>query len=127
MAEAEKATSAEIKVIVLGHSWIDIRDKATQVFRKQGLHKTKERNCVMILLVVANREFLIYGDQGIHKHVRQVFWNEVRDEIARHLADDHFGEGLCAGIRLIGSKLSQHFPVKSDDRNEISNEAIVED
>ncbi len=124
---AEQATSAELKVVVLGHCWIDIRDKAAQIFRKHGLHKTAQRNCVMILLVAANREFLVYGDEGIHTHVRQAFWNQVRDEIARHLADGHFGDGLCAGIHLIGSKLSQHFPVDSDNRNEISDEAIVED
>jgi len=127
VAEVEKNTSAEIKVIVLGHAWMDIRDTAARVFRKYGLHQTRERNGVMILLVAANHEFLVYGDSGIHKKVRQDFWNEVRDEMSRLFAEDRFGDGLCAGIRLLGSRLSRYFPVASDDRNEISNEVIVED
>lgn len=126
VCEEEKRTSAEIKVVVLGHCWIDIRDKALHVFKKYGLHKTKDRNCVMLLLVVANREFVVFGDQGIHKHVRQEGWNAVRDEMARHFSEDHFGSGLCAGIRLIGETLARHFPRQPDDRNELSNEVVLE-
>lgn len=126
VSEAEKLTSAEIKVVVLGHCWIDIRDKALQLFQKYGLHKTKDRNGVMLLLVIANREFSVFGDQGIHAHVQQRFWNEARDEMARHFAADHFGSGFCSGIRLIGVTLAQYFPIRLDDRNELSNEVLLE-
>ena len=124
VGEAERGTSAEIKVVVLGHSWMDLRDKAARVFRKHGLHNTKDRNCVMILLVVANREFLVYGDKGIHEHVRQTFWNDVRDEIGRHFRANAFDEGVCAGVRLIGARLAEHFPAQADDVDELSNEVI---
>ena len=51
IADSEKLTGAEIKVIILRHCWVDIRDKALQLFRKYELDKTQERNCVLILLV----------------------------------------------------------------------------
>jgi len=126
VSEAEKLTSAEIKVVVLGHCWIDIRDKALQLFQKYGLNNTKERNGVMLLLVIANREFVVFGDQGIHAHVHQRFWDHTRDEMARHFAENRFGPGLCSGIRLIGTTLAQYFPKSPDDLNELSNEVILE-
>ncbi len=126
VAEAEKTTSAEIKVVVLGHSWQDIRDTAARVFRRHGLHNTRERNAVLILLVLANHEFLVYGDEGVHKHVRQAFWDDVRDAIASRLAQGRFCEGLCEGVRLIGDRLRRHFPPIENQPNTIPNEPILD-
>ncbi len=126
VAEAERKTSAEIKVVVLGHSWQDIRDTADRIFRQHGLRETRERNAVLILLVLANHEFLVYGDEGVHKHVRQAFWNDARDTIASRLAQGRFCEGLCEGIRLIGSRLAPYFPAAENQPNEIPNEPIFE-
>ena len=69
IAAAERKTSAEVKVIVLHYCWTDIRNKAQALFAKHKLRETKDRNAVMILLVLANREFLVYGDKGIHERV----------------------------------------------------------
>lgn len=76
--EAERSTSAEIKVVVTRHCWGNLKDKAFKIFRKLDLHRTEQRNCVLVLLVVANREFLIYGDEGIHEKVGQDSWDDVR-------------------------------------------------
>jgi uncharacterized membrane protein len=119
--DAENQTSAEIKLFVGRHCWQDIKEKAASVFRKLGLHKTEERSCVLILLVLSNREFLIYGDQGIHEKVGQDFWDTTRETMANHFKKDLFGEGLCEGIKVIGEQLAQYFPSISNDKNEITN------
>ena len=69
VAAAELRTSAEVKVVVARHCWTDLRDKAKSLFQQHELHKTADRNAVMVLLVLANREFLVYGDRGIHEKV----------------------------------------------------------
>ena len=120
-------TSAEIKVVVLGHSWQDIRDTAARVYRQYGLDQTRAGNAVLILLVLANHEFLVYGGEGVHRHVRQAFWNEVRDTIGAHLAQGRFCDGLCEGIRLMAAKLRPHHPAVENQLNEICNEPILED
>lgn len=125
--EAEKRTSAEIKVVVVRHCWDDIRRKAARVFRKFGLEGTEQRNCVLILLVVANREFLIYGDQGIHEKVGLDFWDDVRDRMRSKFAEDKFGEGICEGVRLVGEKLAEYFPYQVGDKDEISDEVVYEE
>jgi uncharacterized membrane protein len=124
--QAESRTSAEIKLFVSRHCWTNIREKAATVFKKLGLYKTRQRNGVLILLVLTNREFIIYGDQGIHEKVGQRFWDDVRTTMLSYFKKDSFGEGLCEGIKLAGEKLAQYFPYKSNDINEISNEVEYE-
>ena len=126
IAEAERQTSAEVKLAIVRHCWTDIRMKAASVFRKMGLDKTAERNCALILLVTTNREFLIYGDEGIHEKVGQDFWDDVRDAMASQFAEDRFGQGLSEGIRRIGEKLAHYFPRRKDDKDEISDDVAYE-
>jgi uncharacterized membrane protein len=127
VVEAERRTSAEIKVVTLRHCWNRIDAKAARIFRKLGLDKTRERNGVLILLVTTNREFIILGDQGIHEKVGQNFWDDVRDEMQAYFRADRFAEGLVAGIARIGEKLRAHFLRRADDRNEIPDEVTHED
>ncbi len=122
--EAESKTSGEIKVVMARHCWGKIEAKAAKIFRELGLDKTKERNCVLILFIVTNREFLIHGDQGIHEKVGQGFWDDIRDKMAAAFKQDEFGEGISQGVCLIGERLSEYFPYQRDDTDEISNEIV---
>ena len=122
--KAERSSSAEVKVVLARHCWGDLKAKARRIFQDLGLDGTKQRNAVLLLLVVANREFLIYGDEGIHAKVGQDFWSDVRDEMAEAFGRDEFGEGIARGVRRIGEKLAQHFPWQHDDVDEIPNEIV---
>lgn len=124
---AEQVTSAEIKLIVLRHCWKDIKVKAVELFRKHQLYETQERNAVLILLVTTNREFLIYGDDGINAKVGQSFWDDVKVQMQSHFCDDSFGTGLQWGIEQIGEKLKAFYPCQLDDNNEIENGIAYEE
>lgn len=118
---AENETSAEIKLVVLRRCRGSIQRQAAAVFEQYGLDQTRERNAVLILLATAGREFLIYGDQGIHEKVGQGFWDDVKEVMQTHFQQDDFGTGLQAGIERIGEKLKQYFPYLQEDINEIDN------
>jgi len=121
---AESMTSAEIKLVIVKHCLTSIKRKALKIFKKYKLDKTGQRNCVLILVVTTNRQFLIYGDQGIHEKVGQGFWEEVEKSIALKFRENKMGDGLSAGIHLIGTKLAQYFPFQFDDIDEISNDVV---
>lgn len=122
ITQAELRTSAEIKFVIARYCWSNIRDKAARVFKKFGLHRTGQRNCVLILLVTANREFYICGDRGIHEKAGQAHWDEVRDRMAEKFRQEAFAEGIAEAAGMIGQKLAQYFPRRYDDINEISDE-----
>lgn len=124
--EAERHTSAEIKLVLVRHCWGDIREKAASIFEKHGLHRTKERNAVLILLVTTNRELLIYGDEGIHEKVGQSLWDDVLDQMLAEFRRDDFATGLTLGVKRIGEKLTEFFPPRGDDVNEIADEVVDE-
>ena len=122
--DAESKTSGEIKLVMARHCWGKMEAKAAKIFRELGLDKTKEHNCVLILFIVTNREFLIHGDQGIHERVGQEFWDDIRDKMEAAFKQDEFGDGIIRGVCLIGEKLSRYFPYQRDDIDEISDEII---
>ncbi len=123
---AEKMTSAEIKLVVIKRCRVSIKRKAHKIFKKYNLDRTAQRNCVLILVVTANRQLLVYGDQGIHARVGQHFWIEVENSITTKFKENNMGDGLSAGIHLIGQKLAHYFPGHVGDENEISNDVVFE-
>ena len=102
----------------------EIKNKAHKLFRKYGLHKTAQRNAVMILVDTRSRELLIYGDDAVHQRVDEMFWSDVRDAMVEELRAGRLADALATGIRLVGEKLALLFPAVADDRNEIANDVI---
>jgi len=124
IAAAERATTAEIKVVVLRWCWSDLAGKAVEVFHRLALDRTKAHNCVLILVVRANREFIIYGDRGISARVGFDYWFDVRDVMAGHFRAGRMAEGVCEAIGMIGEKMAEHYPAQGENPNEI-DDAIV--
>jgi uncharacterized membrane protein len=122
--EAESKTSGEIKVVIARYCWGKLEAKAAKIFRELGLDKTEERNCVLVLFIVTNREFLIHGDQGIHEKVGQGFWDDIRDQMVAAFKQDKFGNGISQGVCLIGERLSEYFAYQRNDSDEISNKIV---
>ena len=122
IAEAENATSGEIRLHVESRCKVDVLDRSAQVFEVLGMHKTALRNGVLFYLATEDRQFAILGDGGINAVVPNDFWDAVRDTVIQGLAAGNAVEGLAAGIRLAGEQLAQHFPVAEDDINELSDD-----
>lgn len=120
--EAEKLTSGEIRVHIEDTFKGDIFDRAVYVFEKLNMHKTKERNGVLIYLAVKSRQFVIIGDAGINSKVGQNFWDDVKEQMLAHFKNGLFTEGLCQAINSAGEKLMKYFPYNTLDENELSDD-----
>lgn len=121
IGEAELATSGEIRVHIETSCKADALDKAAWLFRKLGMHRTADRNGVLIYLAVKDRKFAIIGDTGINSVVPLGFWDEIRDHMTRRFRENLFTEGLVEGILMAGTQLKDHFPHAKDDINEITD------
>lgn len=120
--EAEMNTSGEIRVHLESDPKGDIMKEALRTFHRLGMHKTKQRNGVLILLAPQQRQFAIIGDEGIDEVVPEDFWNEERDIIQEHFRRGDYGDGVVAAIQRVGEKLKAFFPRQDDDVNELSDE-----
>lgn len=119
---AEKNTSGEIRVHLEPHSKIDAFDRAAEVFDMLEMHKTKNRNGVLLYVAVEDRTFVILGDQGINDVVPADFWESTKDVIVAEFKQGKMKQGLVDGILMAGEQLKQHFPYQKGDINELPNE-----
>jgi uncharacterized membrane protein len=119
---AEHQTSGEIRVHLEGSCKNDVLDRAAWLFKKLDMHKTKDRNGVLIYLSTKDRKFAIIGDIGINRVVPEGFWNEIKQNMINHFTKGEFAEGIVDGIKLTGQQLKQFFPYQDDDVNELSDE-----
>jgi uncharacterized membrane protein len=119
---AEKETSGEIRVHIEKTTSKVPYDRALEVFHLLKMDETQLKNGVLIYLAVADKKFVICGDQGIHDLVGADFWESTKEAMAVQFKNGNFKQGLIDGIVKAGNKLSAHFPYESGDTNELSNE-----
>ena len=119
---AEKDTSGEIRVHIEVHTDKDHFEHALEVFQQLEMHKTEQRNGVLIYIAVNDHQFVILGDEGINKVVADDFWESTKDVMQAHFKKSDFAKGIVAGILQAGKELKAHFPYQQDDEDELSNE-----
>jgi uncharacterized membrane protein len=121
--EVERNTSGEIRVHIENFlEGKDVYKLAVQKFNKLGMHKTEQRNGVLIFVAVHDHKFAIIGDKGINEKVPDHFWEDTRNIMAEAFRKGDYTEGLRQGVLHAGEQLKAHFPFKSDDQNELSDE-----
>jgi uncharacterized membrane protein len=123
IAQAERATTGEIRVSIAGLFWGGSRRLAERAFARLGMHRTAARNGVLLLVVPWRRQLVVLGDEGIDRKVPPGFWDGVVASAAEALRAGQFTEGLCAAVEAVGRALAQHFPANADRPNpdELSN------
>jgi uncharacterized membrane protein len=123
---AENACSAEIRVVFARKLGEDALEEAEEWFQRLGMEKTRERNGVLICMGVATRRFAIVGDEGIHRYMTDEGWQQIRDVMVERFRADQFAEGIAYGVAEVGRVLSEHFPPRDDDINELPDEIVME-
>ena len=123
---AESRTSGEIRVHLKARAGGDVLRDARKTFSRLKMHRTRERNSVLIFIALKSRAFAIVGDEGIHARAGDAFWNATRDIMASYFAKNQIKEGILAGVLSAGDKLKENFPRKSGDINELPD-TVTED
>ena len=122
---AEALTTAEVRVhmergVPAGRETLG---RAQEVFRRLRMHKTRQRNGVLVYLALDDRKLAIVGDAGIHTRVGDAYWEGVRDLMVHHLRAAAPRDAVVQAVEELGRALAQHFPRgPGDDPNELANE-----
>jgi putative membrane protein len=91
------------------------------------LRKTQEGTGILIYISLHERMVRILGDDSISAKLTQDDWNGVRDTIIEGIRSKRPADGLKEAILKCGELLAQHFPIRPDDANELSNEIHIVD
>jgi uncharacterized membrane protein len=127
IAEAEKATSGEIRIAIEKHCHGSAFERATQYFSELGMDKTAQHNGVLIYLASADHKFAIIGDRGIDNVVPDDFWETTQVAMKAHFQSGNMAAGIIAGVAAAGEKLALFFPYQNGDINELPNDIIFID
>ena len=125
---AEQTTSGEIRVFVESHipKKQDALKRATEIFFKNKMNETKDRNGVLVYVAVEDKKLAVYGDQAIHEKVGTEFWYSQVQEMTAHFKAGGYVEGITKVVAEIGQAFTHHFPYdRKTDVNELSDEIMV--
>ena len=124
---AEKTTSGEIRVFVESKTKNgDALATAREIFFKQKMNATQERNGVLVYVALSEKKLAIYADQGIYDKVGVEFWYSQVQEMTAHFKTANYVQGMVQVIGALGKALTDHFPFdRVSDTNELSDEIMT--
>jgi len=136
IAEVEKRTSAEIKVlIVAASSWLPrlskkdqeqaVQKRAIQEYQLLGIGNTHDDTGILIMISLEERKVRVLAGEGINRKVPPTTWSTAASGITQSFKSDLHSKGICTAINDIGMHLTEHFPINPDDTNEISNSIVI--
>jgi len=128
--ETERKTSGEICISIKEkRSFLQkkktLRELAVNEFYRLGIAKTRDSTGILFFLVLEERQFYILADKGINEKVSPDTWDQIKDKMQERFLNGEFCKGILFGIEEAGKILSAHFPVKTDDTNELSNRVNI--
>jgi len=102
-----------------------LRNLAIKEIFRFKMSNTRNRSGILLFLILKDKQFYILPDEGITKVLDQNFWNELSNVTEKYFRNKNFYDGIIHVIRECGKVLSQHFPRKPDDVNELDDRVEV--
>jgi uncharacterized membrane protein len=123
--DAEAKTSGQIRVYIQrGKLNADPLMAAQKRFHRLGMHRTPERNAVLIFVAPRAHKFAVVGDKAIHEKCGDEFWQSVVDKMRGHFRNEKFSDALVDAIGDLGNALAMHFPKRSISGNNLPDEVV---
>lgn len=101
--------------------------RAEQAFYKHGLHNTKGRTGILILVSLLERRVHVLADKGINERVPAGTWDGLVKGILDGIRTGQATDAICAAITQCGVLLAPVSPAGSGDNpNELPDTLIQE-
>jgi uncharacterized membrane protein len=125
VAASEQKHRAEIRVVIemtldVHALWRSrtVRDRALEVFAEHAVAKTRERNGVLIYVLLAECAVEIVADSGFDGRVAAEEWERVCTAIKQEFARGRYRDGILVGIEQATTLLVRAFPASGPNANE---------
>jgi uncharacterized membrane protein len=104
---------------------LSARERAIEVFAELRVWDTEHNNGVLVYFLLAEREFEIVADRGIHRHVGPDGWEQICRRMEDMIRRGEFEAGTVWGIHAVGEHLRQHFPGSPTAANELPDRPVI--
>lgn len=102
-----------------------VAERAVRAFYEKKLHTTRDNTGVLFFISLLEHKVWILADSGIYQKISQDALMAHANEIASGIKQGRACNALCRQIEAVGVILAQHFPIKADDTNELSNQVLT--
>jgi putative membrane protein len=99
----------------------EVDETAHAIFLSHGVHRTKNRNGVLIYISWLEHLVEVLADENAFKKFPKEFWDEAADRMGKALQSRHPEDEISKEIDFLGRALTKEFPATADDSNELPN------
>lgn len=103
-----------------------VRERALRTFYEKGLYKTAGNTGVLFFISILERKVRVLADKGIHEKITQTRLNGLAKIVSEGIRNGNAADALVEAIRKAGELLEEHFPMRADDVNELSDGVIAD-
>jgi putative membrane protein len=104
----------------------EVEEHAFALFTRRGLHRTRGRTGVLILLSELERRAVILGDEGIHARLGDEGWKSHVDRIVAAIRGGRAAAGLVEVLGELAAVLAEIAPPEAQNDNELPNAVLEE-
>lgn len=101
------------------------KQRALEIFSTLKVWDTDQNNGVLIYLLLADHDFEILADRGIHQYVGSQGWEHISRHMEHMFKQGKFEAGVLEGIARISEHLIQHYPARGENKNELPDTTVV--
>jgi uncharacterized membrane protein len=132
--DAEQASTGQIVVAMESAlslepllDGITPQQRAKQVFQELRVWDTADNNGILLFLLLADRDFEIVADRGIHAHVGTAAWEAICQQLEAKLRENVHADALIPVIAQLGTLLAAYYPqgAGTSRSNELPDSAVV--
>lgn len=120
----EKFDNLILKILPQNYKYRKASLYAKEQFNNLGLNRTKSKQAIMFFISLDERYVKIITDSEISKEIPNEFWQQLVFEFAEDVKKEDFLNGYLKALRTSKAILIKHFPIQSNDENQLSNEVI---
>jgi uncharacterized membrane protein len=122
--EAEHGCAVEFRVAVAHSKQKDIMRLASSIYKKLGIGKTKDEPGLLVLLLPARREFVLWGNEKVNQAISQEKWCAARDAAVPLLLVDKRVEAVRTVLMMLSKELAKVFPPAKKEVDELPDKPV---
>jgi putative membrane protein len=103
----------------------EVQEAALIGFFKEELYRTRDETGILIFISVFEHRVWVLADRGINAKVDKGQWDSIVAHIIAGIKNGQPADAICEAVSEVGGILSEHFPVRDDDVDELDNLIIA--
>jgi len=102
-----------------------VHERALLHYMESGIYNTRDHTGILIFISTLEHRVELLADKGISVKIPLEQWQKIVENILGGVKQGDFVAKLCQSIEECGDLLAEHFPIKDDDTNELTNDIDV--